>query len=73
MSGSFISSSVAVSCATTSLYSRKLSTSGCISDSAFECVRNFAVSAWTAGSAISAISFSYCASTDASLSNMLSR
>ena len=44
MSGSFRSSSVAVICATTSLYSRNRSTSGCISATAFEWVRNFAES-----------------------------
>ena len=43
----------------TSLYSRNFSTSGCISASAFECARNFAASAWTAGSAISVVSCSY--------------
>ncbi len=70
MSGSFISPSVAVSCSTTSLYSRNFSTSGCISDSALECERNLVVSACTAGSDISAISRSYWASTALSLSNM---
>ena len=71
MSGSVNSSSVVVIRATMSLYARKCSTSGCISASIFECVRNFAVSAWTAGSATSAISCSYLASTEASLSNMV--
>src|SRR5688572_7285739 len=69
MSGSFTSSSVAVICATTSLYSRKCSTSGWISASAFEWLRNLAVSPCTAGSAISDINWSYCASTALSLSN----
>ena len=41
-----------------------------MSAAVLECVRNFAVSAWTRGSAISAINWSYFASTDASLSNM---
>src|SRR4051812_14096233 len=71
MSGSFINPSVAVSCEMTSLYSRNLSTSGCSSASVFEFARNFAVSPWMLGSAISVISRSYCASTALSLSNMV--
>jgi hypothetical protein len=70
MSGSFVSSSAAVISDTTFLYFPKCSTSGWISDSVFECARNFAVSACTAGSAISVISLSYCASTALSLSNI---
>src|SRR5690606_12685980 len=70
MSGSFSSSCVAATCSTTDLYSRNASTSGCMSAAALECARNFAVSAWTAGSAISAMSWSYLASTALSLSSI---
>src|SRR5215467_2738751 len=41
-----------------------------MSESALEWLRNFALSAWTAGSAISAIICSYLLSIDASLSNI---
>ena len=52
------------SASTTSWYSRERVDQRLRSrTSAFECARNFAVSAWTAGSAISAISCSYVAST----------
>jgi hypothetical protein len=71
MSGSLTRSSVAVICAMTVLYSRKWSTSGWISASVFEWVRNFAVSPWIAGSARSAINWSYCASTALNLSNIV--
>ena len=71
MSGSLSSSSVSVICAATSLYSRNASTSGCISETAFEWARNFALSAWTAGSPISAAICSYLLSSDVSLSNMI--
>ncbi len=71
MSGSLSSSSFSVIWAMTCLYSRNASTSGCISATAFEWARNFALSAWTAGSAISVASCSYLFSTDVSLSNIV--
>ena len=58
MSGSLSSSSVASICATTSLYSRNRSTSGCISATAFECAAELRRVALDGGSAISAISWS---------------
>src|SRR6185436_8116912 len=70
MSGSLSISSVAAVCATTSLYSRKVSTSSCMSATPLESVRNFELSAWTAGSAISAVICSYLASIDCSFSNI---